>query len=284
MGESSIREMKVLKDNVAVVVGAGGGIGRQISRRFLREGAVVAAVDRNLTILNTAFQDYHEGQDRLFHYAADIGQAAQVATLAKKIMAVHKQVDAVIICAAIQGPIGVSWKNEPRAWEETVRINLLGAWHCARYFLPPMVARKKGKMVFFSGGGAAYPRLNFSSYGCTKAAVVRLSEQLAEELKPFHVQVNAMAPGAVRSGMTQKILAAGRRAGAKEILEARKFMESGGTSPEKFTGLALFLCSAQSGTLTGKFLHVNDPWSQMKSRALKLNGHPFYTLRRVNPS
>jgi len=123
------------------------------------------------------------------------------------------------------------------------------------------------------------PRPNFSAYAASKAAVVRMVETLAEEVRDHNIQVNCIAPGGTYSHMTDQILHAGEdRAGWKAHQEALELRISGGVLPEKQMQLALFLASSRSNHVSGKLIHVADDWKRLENS----NVHPeLYTLRRV---
>jgi NAD(P)-dependent dehydrogenase (short-subunit alcohol dehydrogenase family) len=146
-----------------------------------------------------------------------------------------------------------------------------------------MIARRQGKIINFSGGGATGPRPNFSAYSASKAAVVRLTETLAEELRPFNVQVNAVAPGAINTGMLEEVLAAGEAAGV-ELAAAQSRKTQGGTPIELAARLVVFLASGASGSLTGKLISApHDNWQNWGTEDLaRLDGSPWYTLRRMD--
>lgn len=273
--------MKALSNRVIVIVGAGGRIGQTAAIRFAREGAHLILGDIASAPLEASLKAVRAEGVRAEGVTVDVVNPAQVEGLVDKAVRVHGTLDALVNCVAVQEPIGLSWENDVQAWKKAVDVNLLGTWHCARFALPVMVAKKKGKLVLFSGGGAAYARPHFSAYGSTKTAVVRLCETLAEELKPYHVQVNAVAPGPVKSGMTEEVLNAGRRAGDKALQEAKEIWETGGTPVEKYTGLLTYLVSEASGALTGKLIHVNDPWQDQKMEAMH---DELFKLRRMNPA
>jgi NAD(P)-dependent dehydrogenase (short-subunit alcohol dehydrogenase family) len=148
-----------------------------------------------------------------------------------------------------------------------------------------MIKQRKGKIINLSGGGATYPRPNFSAYAASKAGVVRLTETLAEEAKKFNIQVNAIAPGAVSTRLHEQILAAGEAAGEKALAESRKVKEGGGTSLELPVGLAVFLASDESNGLTGRLISaVWDDWQEMSKKIPEIMSTDWYTLRgRVTP-
>jgi NAD(P)-dependent dehydrogenase (short-subunit alcohol dehydrogenase family) len=144
---------------------------------------------------------------------------------------------------------------------------------------------RQGKVILLGGGGATAPLPNFSSYAASKAAVVRLADTLAEELKPLNVQVNVMAPGLVDTRLQDEVLAAGDRAGPllDKIKKARE-TGAGAVSPDVAASLAVFLASPASGKLTGKLIAAPyDPWREWAGKADELNATPLYTLRRLDP-
>jgi 3-oxoacyl-[acyl-carrier protein] reductase len=126
---------------------------------------------------------------------------------------------------------------------------------------------------------------NFSAYAASKAAIVRLTETLAEEVKGFNIQVNAIAPGAVNTRLTDEILAAGAAAGEQALTVARRVKEKEGVTPEAAGELAVFLASDDSDGLTGRLISaVWDDWKSMNGRIDQIMASDLYTLRRVPES
>ena len=147
-----------------------------------------------------------------------------------------------------------------------------------------MIKRRTGKIINMSGGGAAYPRPRFSAYSASKAAVVRLTETLSEELKEFNIQVNAIAPGAVNTRMLDEVLAAGQHAGEKDFADAVRQKQTGEGSPDLPATLAVFLASDSSDGISGRLISaVWDDWHGMADHASDIMGSDVYTLRRVSP-
>jgi NAD(P)-dependent dehydrogenase (short-subunit alcohol dehydrogenase family) len=205
--------------------------------------------------------------------------ADQVVSQALELMG---QVDCLINAAGVQSPIGAFVDNDPLDWEHTIQVNLLGPVRLIHAVLPGMVAKRRGKIINFSGGGATAPRPNFSAYAASKAALVRFTETLAWELKPHNIQVNAVAPGAVNTKMLDEVLAAGEQAGA-EYRQALERTKAGGTPVELICGLVSFLTSSASGCLTGKLISApHDPWRDWAGKAEELNATPLYTVRRLD--
>ena len=170
--------------------------------------------------------------------------------------------DIVINCAAIQGPIGNSWEVPVRKFEETLKINLLGSFIVARAAIKRMIPARLGSIILFSGGGAVYGRPHFNAYAASKAGVVRMVETIAEELIIAGypgIIINAIAPGAVKTAMTEEILKAGSRAGKKAQNEAAQVVKFGGTPDKDIINLVNFLIDHKKN-LTGKLIHVREDY------------------------
>jgi len=187
-------------------------------------------------------------------------------------------VQVLIAAAAVQGPIGPFLEGKPKQWWEVLETNVLGVMHACRAVLPPMIERRSGKIIVLSGPGAAEGRPNFAPFAASKAAAVQLVETLAEEVREHNVQVNALSPGETYTSMTDEIIQAGLKAGAKDLEDAERVRITGGVSPERQIQLALFLASERSNHVSGKLIDVADDWKRLEHG----NINPAaYTLRRV---
>jgi 3-oxoacyl-[acyl-carrier protein] reductase len=268
---------------VALVTGAGRGIGRAISLALAHAGADLILVARTPGELDeTAAQV--QALDRVaLPILADVSQRDDVRRAVTAGLARFGQVDILVNNAGIQPPIGPLVENDPEAWTRAVAVNLFGPFHCSQAVLPGMIARQHGKIINLSGGGATGPRPNFSAYAASKAAVVRLTETLAEEVRPYHIQVNAIAPGAVNTQMLDEVLVAGAAAGA-ELAAAQQRQTRGGTPVTVAAELVVFLASAAAGGLTGKLISApHDDWRTWDAgRIAELDNSPWYTLRRMD--
>lgn len=209
---------------------------------------------------------------------ANVTDFEQMCAAMDRMRSYYGRLDVVICAAGMQGPIGPLVDTPPKAWVETIETNLIGVMHSCRSALPHMIEKRTGKIIVLSGRGGAQARAHFSAYAASKAAVVRFVETIAEEVRNHNVQLNTMAPGGTYTNMTDEILRAGERAGAKESQDAVHVRMTGGVSPEKQMQLALFLASEESNHISGKLLHVNDDWKKLLHTHI---GEEMYTLRRV---
>lgn len=267
-----------LEGKVALITGGGRGIGRAIARAFAREGAYTFLVARTAAEVEAAAAEI----GRALALTGDISRRADVERVVDSIIAAAGRVDILVNNAGVQLPIGPLWENDPDEWLETIRINLGGVFLCCRSILPHMIRRGGGKIINLSGGGAASPRPRFSAYAASKAAVVRLTETLAEELRDFNIQVNAIAPGPVNTRMLEEVLAAGPAVGEEALRGAGKQLETGGAPLRAPAELAVFLASDESGGLTGRLISaVWDDWRSLPERIDRIMAGELYTLRRV---
>ncbi len=279
------REPRQLLDKVAIVTGGGRGIGRAIALAFAREGADVVVASRTPQEIEETAAEIQALGRRGLAVKADISQWDEVNHLVEETLSAFGRIDILVNNAGIQGPIGLLVENDVEEWVNTIRVNLAGTFFCIKAVLPHMIERRRGKIVNLSGGGATSPRPRFTAYAASKAAIVRLTETVAEEVRPFNIQVNAIAPGAVNTRMLEEVLAAGEAAGEAELAQARRRLEEGGTSPERAAELAVFLASSDSDGVTGKLIScVHDRWNQWDQGTLAiLLTSELYTLRRIDP-
>lgn len=270
-----------LLNKVCLVGGASGAIGSAIARRFHQEGAHLA-LGYGKRKPERLCEELTTGPGRVACYSFDVSDWQQVRTAVHRIEGDFQGIDVVVSCAGIVGPIGPLETQEMHDWAKTIEVNLLGSVYLARAVLPGMKERVRGKIILFSGGGAAYGRPYFTSYSCSKAALVRFAESLAREVEPTNIHVNAVAPGPVTSRMWDEMRAAGLAGGSQLMEELKRMDETGGASPDGAARLAVFLASERSGKLTGRLLSALwDDWEHLESHIEKIAASEAWTLRRV---
>ncbi len=274
-----------LQDRVALIVGAGRGIGEAIAVRFAAERAHLILAARTARELETVAKRIRAAGGTALVVATDVTAPEQVTNLVQKSVETFGHVDILVNAAGIYGPIGRAWEIDAQEWVNTFSVNLFSVFLLCQRVVPHMIRAGRGKIINFSGGGATSPLCRFSAYGVSKAAVVRFTETLAEELKEFNVQVNAIAPGAVDTKLQDSVLAAGEKAGdlLQRISRLRETGE-GGTPREVPAELSVFLASDDSRNLTGRLISApNDKWeSWTEQRLAEIMAKPWFTLRRLD--
>ncbi len=270
--------LQAFQDKNVLITGAGRGIGKRLAIGFASHGAKLGLLARSKAELDLAQLEIEHAGGIALRLRADVRDPEQILTAIDRMVVHYGSVDIAICAAGIQGPIGPLTETPAKAWVETIETNLYGVVNVCRAALPGMMARRAGKILVLSGGGAATARPNFTAYSASKAAVVRMVESLAEEVRDFNVQVNCMSPGGAYTSMTDEILHAGEKAGWKEIEVARQVRMTGGVTAEKQIDLALFLTSERANHISGKLVHVRDDWKKLERENVNAE---LYTLRRV---
>jgi NAD(P)-dependent dehydrogenase (short-subunit alcohol dehydrogenase family) len=266
-------------NNASVLVtGAGRGIGKRLAIGFATRGARVGLLARSKAEIDLCHLEIGHAGGNASKILADVRDYERMTAVMHQMRIDLGGVDVLVCAAAVQGPIGPFVETQPKAWQETIETNFIGVMNCCRAVLPQMIERRSGKIIVITGGGAKQGRPNFSLYAATKTALVRFVESVAEEVSEHNVQINCMSPGGSYTHMTDQILAAGERAGWREIEDAQQVRLTGGVAPEQQLELAAFLASEQSNHITGRLLHVQDNWKKLKQSTVNPE---LYTLRRV---
>ena len=270
-----------LDNKVAIVTGAGRGIGKAIALAYAGEGAQLVLASRTLAEVEATAGEVRSLGRRALALKVDVSRRSEVETMVASAVAEFGRIDILVNNAAVQPPIGPLWENDPDEWLRTALINLGGVFLCCRAVVPTMIRQAGGAIINLSGGGATSPRPYFTAYAASKAAVARLTETLAEEVKEFNIRVNAIAPGAVSTTMTEEVLVAASAAGEEALAEARQVREDDRTA-EAAAELALFLASDEADGLTGRLISaVWDDWRGARRRLGEIVASDAWTLRRV---
>ncbi len=275
---------KELEDKIVVVTGGGQGIGRCIAAEYAKRKAVVVICSRTKPDLDKAAEEIRSSGGHCKAYAADVSDARKLKQFFDDVIKKYGRIDVLINCAGIYGPIGPLEENDMGQWEKTIQINLLGTVHCTRYVIPVMKKQGKGKIINLCGGGVGGPDLksNLSAYITSKAAIAGYTEAMANELRDYNIQVNAISPGAVNTRLLDQVLAAGDLAGKDFLERSKKQKSAGGTPPEKAADLAIFLSTSASDHVTGKVLSaVWDDYKNFGKIRDRLKGS-LYNLRRID--
>jgi NAD(P)-dependent dehydrogenase (short-subunit alcohol dehydrogenase family) len=279
---------RVLENRYAIITGASMGLGFEIAKKYLEAGASLMICARNEMLLDKAALALRPlagtGQS-LLALPADISKLADVTALVGAALREFGHLDVLVNNAGVAGPCGAIENVDLKEWFRAIEINLLGCVLLSRAVLPHFKKAARGKIIQLSGGGATSPLPGLSAYAASKAAVIRFVETLAEETRPDHIDVNAIAPGALNTRMLDEFLAAGpERIGPAFYERSLRQKKDGGAPLGKGADLAVFLGSPLSDGITGKLISALwDPWEAMPNHLEDLNGSDIYTLRRIVP-
>lgn len=276
----------LLANKVAMITGANQGLGLEIARHYLAEGASLALCARNGDLLQSVCASLTEsasGNQRVLGVVADVSKETDVNHFFNETIRELDGLDILVNNAGIYGPKGeidvVDWSE----WVRSIEINLFGSILTCRAVLPHFKAQHAGKIIQLSGGGATNPMPRISGYAVSKAAIVRFVETLAEEVREYGVDVNAIAPGALNTRMLDEVIVAGPDKVGKTFYErSLKQKESGGSPMDFGSRLAVFLGSPKSNGVTGKLISaVWDRWEDWPDHLEDLSNSDVYTLRRI---
>jgi NAD(P)-dependent dehydrogenase (short-subunit alcohol dehydrogenase family) len=262
-----------------LVTGGSQGIGREVARAAAEAGAAVVVAARGEAAVEEAVADLPgEG-----HLGVTLDVALEAAW-ESALVDVGRPLHGVVAAAGVVEPIGEPGSFPPSELLHTLRVNLYGTYLAVHFCLPALRVAGDGAIVTFSGGGATSPYPRFDAYAASKAAVVRLTENLAYDLAADGLTINAIAPGFVTTAMTETILAAGPdRLGPDQYERAKQRTDEGGVPSRVAADLAVFLLSGEARGISGKLISAPwDDWRDPEFRARLVADPDLATLRRID--
>ena len=277
---------RVLSGKVAIITGASQGLGLEIARKYLAAGADLMLCARNAKMLEkvqTELGSVCLDTQKVFIEVADVALENDANRIVSETLNHLGGFHILVNNAGIYGPKGEIEKINWLEWVRTIEINLLGSVLMTRAVLPHFKQQRYGKIIQLAGGGATAPMPRISDYAASKAAIVRYTETLAEEVRDMGIDVNAIAPGALNTQMLDEILDAGPDVVGKAFYDrSLKQKISGGAGLDMGSELALFLASPASDGISAKLISaVWDKWEDWPKHLAELSSSDAYTLRRI---
>lgn len=246
-----------LTGRVAVITGAGTGIGRATALLFAREGAkVVVNYAHSEDEANEVVQKIKASGGEAFAVRADVSKEAEVKKMIDETIKKYKKIDILFNNAGIelQKPITLTSQEE---WDRVLDVNLKGVFLCSKHAIPNMEANKKGVIINTASVAGLVGSANLSAYCASKGGVVLLTKTLALELAHQNIRVNCICPGAIETPMIKRFIA--QSPDPKEYEQQLNAMHPLGRmgKPEEIANAALFLASDCSSFITGHALAVD---------------------------
>jgi len=256
-----------LRDKVAVVTGAGGGIGRAAALRFASEGAQVVAVDiKGDEVRETAEMTPLDSSGTVSAVQADVSDADQVRDIMVGVRERFGRLDVVYSNAAVMRDGSVVDLPE-KDWDAMFSVNVKGAYLCGKYGIPLLRRSGGGSFIITASVNGFYAESDIAGYCATKGAVMQLTRAMAIDHGPEGIRVNCICPGWIDTPMAQPFL--------DENPEGREF--AGRIAPigrigmpEDVAEVALFLASDESRFVTGSIYNVDGGWTAGMTKAIAL--------------
>ena len=246
----------VLKDKVAIITGAGRGIGRAFALRFAEEGARLLLPDISLERAEDAVKEIKTKGGKAVAMETDISDENATKKMAEKVMQLYGQVDILINNAAIYYGLNIkpwdTWTVEE--WDRIFAVNVKGTWLCCKAIAPLMAKKSRGKIINIASNIANVPAGHaFLPYACTKGTVYTLTHALARALGSSGINVNAIAPGytATEASLGQRDSEQTFKMATSEQSISRREMAA------DLVGTAVFLASADSDFISGQVIYVD---------------------------
>lgn len=245
---------------VAVVTGAGRGIGKATALELARAGMAVAAVARTAAEIEKTAAEIQGRGGRALAVPADVSRWSDMQRFEAETRRRLGPAEVVVANAAVVPPLGLSWELDPAAWAGNIGVNLSGAFHTVRAFLPAMRERRRGVLIFVSTGLAVEPLPRVSAYAAGKAGLEQLVRTLALEVaeERLPIRVYGIYPGIVDTPMQAEL----RDQDPSHFPETRRFRQfkSHGwlRAPEEPAALIRWLATRAPPELHGRMVSVSD--------------------------
>jgi 3-oxoacyl-[acyl-carrier protein] reductase len=260
--------MKIdLGNKVAIVTGAGRGIGKRIAETLAAEGAITVAVDMRQELLDELADEWRAEGWRGAQLLCDVTDKADCERIAKEVTARFERIDILVNNAGVAGGAPVETLSE-EVWDRNFAVNLKGAFLMCKAVIPQMKRQRAGRIVNSSSFAAIIPSLGGAAYASSKAGVHSLTRVLAGELGPYDITVNAFAPGMIPTEMNRFAEADDdRKEALLDTLSLRRWGDA-----QDVANLVCFLSSDLARYITGALIDVSGgkfatqmPWIAHRS-------------------
>lgn len=192
-----------LKDRVAIVTGAGQGIGAAVATAYAREGARVAVVDMNIEATDRVVTDITAAGGVAMAVVCDVADRVQVEAMATRVNSTWGRIDILVNNAGITRTAMLD-KMTPEQWQQVIGVHLTGAFNCLQAVVGGMIERRYGRIIYVTSAAGVLGTIGQINYSAAKAGILGMTKSTAKELARYNITANAIAPGAA-TPMTETI-------------------------------------------------------------------------------
>jgi NAD(P)-dependent dehydrogenase (short-subunit alcohol dehydrogenase family) len=273
-----------LAGSVALVTGGGRGVGRVLALALAGAGARVGLIARSPDQLAESLRLIEAAGGAAVAACADLSDPAGAATAVDKLRHELGPVDLLVNNAGVSGPVGPAWEVSEQDWWHAVEINLRSVTLCSRLVLPEMVARHCGRIVNLTSQAGVFRWPMVSAYSVSKAAVIKLTENLSYETKRYGIAVFSVHPGILPIGLSEPALASTAPSdsplGRMREWVGNELAEGRGAQPDQIARLLLRIATGELDRLSGRHLSVHDDLDAVLTRTNDVVHGDLYVLRR----
>jgi NAD(P)-dependent dehydrogenase (short-subunit alcohol dehydrogenase family) len=268
-----------LNGQVAIVTGGGRGFGQAIAKALAAAGSAVTITSRTQAQVDETAAAIEAAGGKALALQADVNRQADWDRVVRETEAKLGPVTLLVANAALSDPAGPVYEIDPDVWQQTLDTNVMGSVRGARAALPGMVQRGAGRMIIISSGSALAATPYTSPYRVSKAALLRLAEILALEVKDHGISVFSIHPGVINSTILDS--AARTEEGRKWVPHFARMVESGTafTGTEQCAECCVYLASGAADALSGRYLSATEDYRALVARAEEIRERDLQVLR-----
>ncbi len=254
-----------LESQVAIVTGGGRGIGRAIAKAFVQEGATTIIADLDVETGAATAQEIVAAGGNARFMQVNVADRANVETMVHSVVAEFGRIDILVNNAAILGENGHVLDVSQAVWDRVIGVNQTGVFICSQVVGRVMAAVRRGNIINIGSVNSFVPQPRCVAYGAAKAAILGMTILLAEDLAPYNIRANCIAPGPIQSNLPD---------GAAPQPTDTTLLGRAGLASE-IASVALFLASDESSYVNGQCIKVDG--------GMLNNGYRIYQLTRPQP-
>lgn len=273
-----------LKNKYTLITGASSGIGKALALKYAEESSNLIIIARNkkslLEIKNNIQKKY---KIKILVFAIDISKELEIIKLKKSINTKNIKINFIVNCAAVLGDGGKIEKISTKSWDYTIKVNLYGVFFLFKYLISTM--SNQGLFVNFSGGGGTLPQPSLDSYAASKAAVVRLTENVSLNYQKHKICFVSISPGGVNTRIFLDMKKLGKnKLGPILWKEIQSRINTGGDNIQNPIDLIIFLSKLKDKSVfNGRVISAKyDDWHLIRKKANKIKKNDLFKLRRVD--